>query len=98
MVFPAKGVASADIGRIASKHVKVTVSQRSLQTPSRECQTVTGSRTNDMIMNNTMNNVNAKDENRSEHEDMETDQIDGLFNLFHVIAIHITNSILKFIE
>lgn len=51
-----------------------------------------------MIMNNTMNNVNAKDENRSEHEDMETDQIDGLFNLFHVIAIHITNSILKFIE
>ncbi|KAK7111658.1 ubiquitin carboxyl-terminal hydrolase 7-like isoform X1 [Littorina saxatilis] len=28
-------------------------------------------------MNNTMNHVNAKDETRSEHEDMETDQIDG---------------------
>lgn len=68
---------SADIGRIASKHVKVTVSQRSLQTPGRERQTVTGTKANDM--NNTMNHVNAKDETRSEHEDMETDQIDGLY-------------------
>lgn len=66
---------SADIGRIASKHVKVTVSQRSLLTPGRERQTVTGTKANDM--NNTMNHVNAKDESRTEHEDMETDQLDG---------------------
>ena len=69
---------SADIGRIASKHVKVTVSQRSLQTPGRERQTVTATKANDM--NNTMNHVNVKDETRSDHEDMETDQIDGLYN------------------
>lgn len=70
---------SADIGRIASKHVKVTVSQRSLQTPGRERQTVTGSKANDM--NNTMNHVNAKES--SEHEDMETDQLDGSFQQFY---------------
>ena len=38
-------------------------------------------------MNNTMNHVNAKDESRTEHEDMETDQIDGSYKQFTTLNV-----------
>lgn len=62
--FPCQGVKAADIGRIASKHVKVTVSEKSPTTPERDRQrtvTVTS-------FENSMNHVNGKG---NDEEDME---------------------------
>lgn len=84
-VFPAEGVKSADIGRIASKHVKVTVSQRSPPITGRDRQrTVTSP--NDMN-NSTMNHVNDKEENQVDHEEMDTDQKEGRFLIMVILYV-----------
>ena len=68
MVVPLRGgVNTADIGRIASKHVKVTVSQKAPSTPNRE-RTVT-SLHKKVLGNGNMNHVQ---ENQSEPEEMDT--------------------------
>lgn len=86
-VFPVRGVESADIGRIASKHVKVAVTQRSLQAPGRVKQTVT-SQPNDTMNNvNMMNHVHDTDGVKSEAEAMDTDHDGVLLLLINVLLV-----------
>lgn len=68
-----QGVAKpADIGRIASKHVKVTVSGKNSLTAGKGERAVTPKKGKQNTANDTMNHVNDRDNQQSEPEDMDT--------------------------
>ena len=78
-LFP--GVNFADIGRIASKHVKVTVSHKGSTSPSRDRRGSPKSQENNMMQNH-VKEEEAKETNKNfnnEVEEMDTREGDYIY-------------------